>query len=341
MSFRSRLYITALGIALFVIAALAWASWDIFSTYKQGHADERNNATQYEASASKQGPETCRPIMDERGVFDWLACLAESVGVDGSVKQAEYDLKAQQDMAVWALGMLIVTIWLSVITLVGVLFVGWTLRETRRAVKAADDAVKVTREIGIAQISPYLSIVHASAFIDERNGICFTVQVKNSGQTPAKNVHVIVSVWVNRACTPPDSIEGEVMQTSVEVFSRPLDLGDIPAQSVEGHGLYATHGLSFPVDSVRTEDGCIQAGAGNIGVFAKDSFNNELFEFGGIMVATGTEQYNQWTQGGHFSQRNIFGSFGNETAMRGRGWKDYNYQSHQLPWEDKPVENLE
>lgn len=201
MFIRTWLFIAAFGIVLVVISALAWASWDIFSTYKQGHADERNNATQYETSASEQGPESCGVVMHEIGVFGWLACLAESVSVDGGVKQAEYDLKAQQDMAAWAFGMLIVTVWLSVITLVGVLFVGWTLRETRRAVKAADDAVKVTRDMGEAQTRAYLHAefvkIGTEAFSGEDgSNIKFVaeIQVINSGATPAYGVEVFYDI---------------------------------------------------------------------------------------------------------------------------------------------------
>lgn len=268
-------------------------------------------------------------------------CVIKSTETAQNQSESRQDLYAQQDMSRWAFWMMIISGCTLLITGLGIVWIRDTLVETRRAVKAADDAVKVTRDIGEAQIRPYISIEHASAFVDERNGICFKVKVKNSGQTPARNVHVIVSAWVNRPCNPPDGFGGKVIHRSIEIFSRPLHLGDIPAQSVEGHGLHQSLGLSFPVDSVRTKDGCIQAGAGNIGVFAKDAFDNEIFEFGRVMVATGTSQYSQWLQAGEFNHHTIVGSFGDETAMRGRGWKEYNYQSHQLPWEDKPVKNLE
>jgi len=268
-------------------------------------------------------------------------CVIESTEMAQNQSESRQGLFAQQDMSRWAFWMMIISGCTLLVTGIGIVWIRDTLVETRRAVKAADDAVKVTRDIGEAQISPYLSIVHASAFIDERNGISFTVQVKNSGQTPAKNVHVIVSVWINRPCIMPNSEQKVEGHTSVEVFSRPLHVGNVPAGSTEGSGLYQTHGLSFPVDAVRNEDGLIQAGAGNIGVFATDTFGNEVFEFGGLLVATGEAQYSQWVHGGNFNQRNIFGFFGNTGAMRGRGWKEYEYQNHQMPWEPRPIENLD
>ena len=151
MSFRSWLLITASGL---VALTLAWFSWVMFSTYQQNHANERNDAAQHYASATDKGVNSCRAVMDESGVFDWLACVVENVSADGGVKQAEYDLKAQQDMAVWALGMLIVTLWLSAITLVGVVFVGWTLGATKATTKAAIDANKALK---LAQ-RPWLTV---------------------------------------------------------------------------------------------------------------------------------------------------------------------------------------
>lgn len=168
-------------------------SWDKFSAYQRDKANERETAAEYYTATAQQGPDSCRSIVVETGIFDWLTCLANNISTDGSVKQAEYDLKAQQDMAVWALGMLIVTLWLSAITLIGVLFVGWTLRETRKAVRAADDAVDVTRDIGEAQVRAYVRITGGSVKLvradpgmaDQRVRPKITIKVRNYGQSPA------------------------------------------------------------------------------------------------------------------------------------------------------------
>lgn len=64
---------------------------------------------------------------------------------DGNAKQSQYDLNAQQDMAEWALGMLIIAFWLTLITLGGVFFV-W------RTLKATQDMAKSAKEIGDARV---------------------------------------------------------------------------------------------------------------------------------------------------------------------------------------------
>jgi hypothetical protein len=176
MSFRTWMYILALG----VVTALVWFSWEGFSAYKQSHANERDSASQHYAEATQEGVNSCSAVMDESGVFNWLTCLAETVSAEGSVKQAEYDLKAQQDMAAWALGMLIVTIWLTIITLGGVIFVAWTFRDAR--------------EIGRKEIRAYLGVESASYKIPEdgawkpNDGIKAEVIFKNYGASPARKV---------------------------------------------------------------------------------------------------------------------------------------------------------
>src|SRR6056297_3030264 len=122
-----RNWVVAASLGLIVFCAALWYSWDRFSTYQQNQANERAAAAEYQADTAQHSPASCRAIMDESGFFDWFTCLANNVSANGGVKQAEYDLKAQQDMSAWALGMLIATVWLTVITLLGVFFVWRTL----------------------------------------------------------------------------------------------------------------------------------------------------------------------------------------------------------------------
>lgn len=57
-------------------------------------------------------------------------------------------------MAVFAKWLLALNDFTTGVTIVGVWFVRDTLIETRRAVRSADDAVAVTREIGHSQLRP-------------------------------------------------------------------------------------------------------------------------------------------------------------------------------------------
>ena len=180
MSFRSWLPIfTATSITL----TLAWLSWALFSSYEQGHSHERENAAQYQAEASEKGADTCLTNLDDGGLASWLTCLVDKLSTDGSVKQSEYDLKAQQDMASWALAMLIVTVWLTLITSLGVLFVWFTLKETRLM------ATETTR-IGEAQTRGYLTVDAGNSqfFMTEKIHVFdnekLSIRFRNSGVSP-------------------------------------------------------------------------------------------------------------------------------------------------------------
>lgn len=69
-----------------------------------------------------------------------------------------------------------------------------TLDETRRAVKAADDAVVVTREIGQAQTRAYVHI--ESVFLSYEFGLHpnFSVTIRNVGGSPAMRVRVFARI---------------------------------------------------------------------------------------------------------------------------------------------------
>lgn len=103
----------------------------------------------------------------------------------------EQDLRAQRDMAKWAFIMLWVTGASVAVTSLGVVYVALTLQETRRAVKAADDAVAVTREIGNKQLRAYIGVASATAKFNWSGDASyrFVVTIKNYGATPASGVY--------------------------------------------------------------------------------------------------------------------------------------------------------
>jgi hypothetical protein len=177
MTIRSWLLTLLFVTAPFTLVA-GYYSWQAFSDYQQDHARQRVDVATYEASTSNKSPEACRAIMTNDGLTGWFGCIVEAATSDGDAKQSEYGLQAQQDIAAWAFGMLIVTVWMAVVTLPGVFFVGWTLFVTRQM------AVE-TRKIGEAQVRAYPSVSAITV-----NSICngipsWNVAVRNSGNSPA------------------------------------------------------------------------------------------------------------------------------------------------------------
>lgn len=337
---------------LFVIAlgvALPSPVWSQAASEDQVRQEERPADSQAGSDDEQAQPFNLAPAL--QGIEGAIRSLIPEVDSEGRRQEQEReqrDLSAQEGMAWWAELMFYASAATVVLTFFALVAILRTLHHTRRAADytegmlgeakqttvAARDTVTETRRIGEAQVKAYLSIKAAKAFIDEKDGIVFDVTVRNFGQSPAKDVHAIASVWVNRAITLPAAMGGETVQTSVQVFSRNVRLGEIPAGESVASGIYSTHDLSFPADAIRNAEGVIIAGAGNIGVFAKDVFGGEIFESDGVLVATGAKQFGEWERHGNFAAGAMFGVFGDGNAMRDRGWKNYEAQDHRLPFEE-------
>lgn len=108
-------------------------------------------------------------------------------------QRADADLQAQQDMALYALLMLIATVATIIITGVGVWFVKRTLdatlqavEDTGKATEAMLEANKIARETAIAQFRPYITARAISLMTDVETGLPHTqIGIKNIGAGPA------------------------------------------------------------------------------------------------------------------------------------------------------------
>lgn len=209
MSFRTGLYVFASGLIALVLFIL---SVGFVLEYKKRHAYERNDASQYHANATQHSVSACGAVMDESGVVDWLVCLAENVSADGGVKHAEYDLKAQQDMAEWAFGMLLATIWVAVITLFGVIFVWRTLIATR-------ETVEVTKESSRDQGRAYVQLDAVQSKSGSVGG-SFEGIIMNFGNTPCEWYDVsyafVVVLKPKEGVPKPPNISDFKMEESVK-----------------------------------------------------------------------------------------------------------------------------
>lgn len=116
--------------------------------------------------------------------------------------------------------------WLAVV------YLRETLRETRKAVKAADDAVDVTREIGQAQVRAYLNCPSVEFAVNEMQLRCL-FNLHNSGASPAKSVFIEAKL----SSIIPTPVPGDVVDDRQIVKNRVVDHGkwvvnDIPANSI-------------------------------------------------------------------------------------------------------------
>lgn len=157
MPYRNRLgpYVAALTVgAIFVFWSLA--VWQISQN------QERTRAAGDQARSESE--------QDFRAQLGRCAALAGSEQVDcivGAIEaqrdhdRAEDDLQAQQQMADWAFLMVAVSAAQLLIAGYGVVYIIKTFSQTSDAVEAAQDAVRVTQDIGQRQLRAYIDITTA------------------------------------------------------------------------------------------------------------------------------------------------------------------------------------
>jgi len=173
--------------SIFLAGLICSAIWFVYGDIQR---KERGKA------ASEHQNKSFVECVSTSGLVDAPACLKKALYPPYEKSTEYYDLKAQQEMARWALLMLAVTA-------VGVLYVAVTLKEAASATLAAQDAVRVTREMGEAQTRAYLGIetIQFTDFATGKIPKCVCV-LKNFGQSPASEVQYTSALyWTERKAT--------------------------------------------------------------------------------------------------------------------------------------------
>lgn len=184
----------ALGLTL---AFTGLATYQILE-YQREQAEQRQSAT--ETNARNAGD-----CFGELQLLSVPICLYQLLQADAESERAEYDLQAQQDMAVWAFAMLWTSLASVFITGIGVVYVARTLSEAKattaaaiKAANAADETVAETRKIRELETRPWL--LFDPAFSDGTIGpeglisadVIFAMA--NHGRSPAFNIYFAADI---------------------------------------------------------------------------------------------------------------------------------------------------
>lgn len=150
-----------------------------------GYLDSQADQYRYESEeAKKLAIKFCADrVTDPTCLSDFLSAYQEQT-------YSQKDVRAQEQMAIYALLMLVVT-GIGVVYVAGTLnATRQTLSEAQRATRAAEEAVEVTRDIGQAQVRAYLTIAKVSFSIPaDRSYQTVTITLLNSGQSPARKLN--------------------------------------------------------------------------------------------------------------------------------------------------------
>lgn len=157
---------------LVLTAIVGFALWII---YNERHAEQAKQSTH---SDSENAHVACSGSID---IASAISCTVENVEASQDQKNAAYDLEAQQDMAEWALLMLVATS-------AGVILLFFTWRETVRVTKE-------TRRIGEAQTRAYVTFQHVRLWIrPDLNCLSLDIALENTGQTPACHITAKIKI---------------------------------------------------------------------------------------------------------------------------------------------------
>ncbi len=147
----------------------------VYAAYKEHYAQQRVEAARV---VQEQAIATCKNSVDAVAL---PSCIENLLSASERAPYTEYDLQAQQDMALWAAMMFVVTG-------LGVIYVAMTLRATQEATVAAIKTTETTRDIGEAQVRAYVATTSAEYANDQFACIAIKLKIKNFGQSPA---HII------------------------------------------------------------------------------------------------------------------------------------------------------
>lgn len=157
--------------------------------------------------------------------------------------------------------------WAAVVlTVIGIVLIWLNLVVARKAVehagegtKAAQDAVAVTRDLGMVQVRAYIDI-HKSQIIEFEAGKNFVakIEITNTGQSPAKNMAAIFTVYcvsndVGKGLAP-EQLRPSASRTNIGARSgamitarlnRPLREDEITPIRVEDLGVFVVGCIEY------------------------------------------------------------------------------------------------
>lgn len=231
------------AVAFFALVALiAFTFGGTYSIERFQREQAERAARQHSVYADEHIERACVGLYGS----ELTVCAQEQVERSREYQNAEYDLAAQESMALYAKWLLWVSIASVGMTGLGVFFVWQTLNASKDATEAAMAAVAVTREIGQAQVRAYLKCSEVKCKYlgegTEFDVFSIYVAVKNYGQSPAFRV-------VTKGTIALFDNQNEMVSDPSEMGS---DLGDIAPQGDASMMLTATypHGTAEFIQSM-------------------------------------------------------------------------------------------
>ncbi|TPE51506.1 hypothetical protein [Amaricoccus solimangrovi] len=175
--------VAALVLGLCCLVVVGFGAWT--AGFLSDHRVQTERTTRYAERTDEYIGRTC--VGMDRAAL--LQCATEAIESSREDQRAEYNLNAQESMARWTFWLLGLSVITTGVAGGGIYYVHATLTETRAAVRAAEAANEVSRDVGQAQIRAYLSLtpgLPSGVKIDDFPSV--QIFVENTGQSPAYSV---------------------------------------------------------------------------------------------------------------------------------------------------------
>lgn len=194
-NWRSR---TSTLILAFVVLVAVLAASGVLVSNKWIEIHDTNAAYQKNAENDrKKSAHEIAQACHDLAFIQFRICVASKMEAYYRDQATNEDLQAQQDMAFWAFWILIATTISIAISLVGIILLVRNLKLGIAANNSAQKAIKVSKDIGEAQVRAYVDITAAHITLEATELIQWIDIVPfNSGNSPAANFRWNVEIMI-------------------------------------------------------------------------------------------------------------------------------------------------
>ncbi|MDX0065895.1 hypothetical protein GOB13_23435 [Sinorhizobium meliloti] len=200
--------------ALYFFVGAGLGLWSAYEGNRQAYREYQDHAHSLAKQAAEEIAQRCNLLFEPGQTVH--GCLIEAIGAYQAADTSNKDLHAQQEMAYWSFWTFIVSALALFVSTGGLGMLWLSLRQTRQA-------IGISRDVGHAQVRAYLTVEPgeiADLQLNSRPRV--ELKIKNTGQSPAKNVKYIATLLLLDHPVPP--AQGDLIRPANHQLVRGIEL---------------------------------------------------------------------------------------------------------------------
>lgn len=179
--------------SIFLFGASLGSKSGYYSAQSEGYASQFPSDTDIKI-------EQC---FDEADKSALKKCAQEAIASGRESQREEYELQAQKETAEWSYYALLISFIQIPINIIGLVALIITIKQGQSALRRAREANNIAREIGDAQVRPYLHLKGDLQYTVDKSLLIYEIDtfIENSGQIPAVNIRVTSDCYLGHPDT--------------------------------------------------------------------------------------------------------------------------------------------